>query len=188
MSLAHAPARALERRAKAARRKADTRAGALQDELRRERFEIAAGIQETIALERARGEVFAGKEPFRRLDPLALLLRDGFITRTEAEAGDIYGNLYRELYDCKRTRAHWRDGFIDSIEHALKLRRARQDGLKGDPELIFLADQICGRQIRPTAIWGARHHQWVAERLRVVLYGLGRHYGLIWWEDDVDRA
>lgn len=140
---------------------------------------VRAGIAETIAMERKRGEVFVGNAPYRRLDAVALLLRDGHISRRQAQAATRYGDDYRFLYEKRRGAVAWREQFDNLRRKSDALHRARQGALRGDPDIIFICDQVCGRGMRPSRLWRAEFHAHIIGKLKHGLDGLLGYYG---WE------
>jgi hypothetical protein len=120
-----------------------------------ELMEVVRGIEETLALERARGWKFIDKgrrEPVIRLSPLDSLRRSGRITREEWQAGELYGRIYKMAhfngkYTCGLSR------FDDNISirlgpfalHAL----IRAQKAVYEPRAVVAIDRTCGCDLPP---------------------------------------
>jgi hypothetical protein len=159
---------------------------------RAEQRAVEAGIEETLALETARGACFArpegGRGPAERLDGLAWLWRKGRLSATQREAGRRYGDLYRRVYLNGQYRTFLDDtprGFSElnpaeaRRDDQRRMERARRDGLSGLASLIGVVDQVCGEGARITDLEpDDRRNLRLEERLSVALELLAAHYGL----------
>lgn len=131
--------------------------------VRAEARAVAAGVEETIALEEARGERFTpaagrGKPAVRRRkDGLDWLYDKGRISHRQKLAGERYGDDWRKARP-PSTRSFLDDtvrGFVEvapgeARAHAsLRLARARALALNGNAALAEAADKACGEALSP---------------------------------------
>ncbi len=149
---------------------------------------IAAGVEETLALDEARGATFVRGAPHARLDGLGWLARKGRLRARQSEAGRRYGDLYRRLYLNGQYRTFLDDtprGFSElnpqeaRRDDQRRIERARRDALAGLKSLIGVVDQVCGEGLRVSELeTDDRQMLRLEERLSVALDLLAEHYGI----------
>jgi hypothetical protein len=144
-----------------------------QAQTRREAAEVAAGVEETIALRRARGEALTGPvarapraTPYRRQPGLDWLAAKGRIDPRARAAGERYGAAWRrarhdEIALPSSLNPHIRAGGFTSPDPTQVLARAEATAaaarrladyrrrLQGQPDMIAACDQVCGRELTP---------------------------------------
>lgn len=144
-----------------------------QAQARRQSAEVAAGVAETVALRRARGESLVGPAargpraaPYRRQPGLDWLAAKGRIDARARAAGERYGSAWRraaqdEIALPSSMNPHVRSGGFTAPDPAQVMARAEATAaaarrladyrrrLQGQPDLIAACDQICGRELTP---------------------------------------
>jgi len=153
------------------RRRRRTTEDPLRLAARAEARAVAAGVEETLALERRRGAVFAevaedGRErgAYRRQPGLEWLARKGRITADQKAAGERYREAYLVAQPVVAIGSTLevqpgmaaggpalkalvaRAGFRAAAERKLAMYRGQ---LFGHPALVAACDLVCGRELTP---------------------------------------
>lgn len=122
---------------------------------------LQAGVAETLALRRARGDRFhepkgGGAGARRAKDGLDWLYDKGRITHRQKLAGDKYGDDWRRCRppgprSClDDTVRGYGDHPIDAKAHAeAMLARVRASALNGNAALAEACDRVCGEGLKP---------------------------------------
>ncbi len=130
---------------------------------------LAAGVAETVALSRARGQAVLGPEtargPYRRQSGLGWLAGKGRINAANWAAGERYGQTWRRarMEGAIRSSLDVRPGggslggpsLRETLTHAEGTAYARQvlarmrGRLSHQPDLVAACDQVCGQELTP---------------------------------------
>jgi hypothetical protein len=187
---------------KAVRERAGDELLALQRrfDLKRDQHWRDGALAETIELAAATGAVVSRRSDggaVRELGPgLGVLWTASRVSDAQAKAGKRYADDFEDAQGS--IRSSLQDGIGASggsggarsppplQAGAFELARARNRGLMGDPALIAICNDVCGRGLRLTDL--ARRHAdaradrthlaALEERLKCALNLLGRHYGI----------
>lgn len=169
---------------------------AAHTQARNEARAVAEGVDETVALDEARGAVFARPKMIRgerakpviRLDGLAWLASKGRLTPKQVHAGQRYGKLVEimeagQIGSCMalpevRTSGRKLSPTDAKAWARVKLTEARA-AVGEHPGLVFALDQICGLGRRPREVTtDQRASERLEDRLGVGLDLLIRAWGL----------